>query len=183
MLLKITRLLATAAATSLLLVGCSDEASTPESQDPVARPAPKKQAVKPPPRNTIVETIDPDGKSMHLTATDPKGKEITASIGDEIDLPEQFPKDVPIFPGSTPMAFLFSPGEGIIVTFKSVEEQQDIFDFYRDKLKGDGWEIVKNPELGRQLAFDAIKGDRRVSVVVAGTKGDSRISVIVTPEG
>jgi hypothetical protein len=55
MLLKITRLLATAAAASLLLVGCGDEESTPGSQDPVAPPATNKQAVKPLPRNTIVE--------------------------------------------------------------------------------------------------------------------------------
>ena len=35
---------------------------------------------------------------------------------------------------------------------------------------------------GKQLSFDAIKDDRRVSVIVAGTKGDARVSVIVTPE-
>lgn len=182
MLLKITRLLATAAAASLLLVGCGDEESTSESQDPVARPAPKKQAVKPPPRNTIVEKLAPDGKSMHLTATDPKGKEITASIGDEIDLPEQFPKDVPIFPDSTPMAFLFSPGEGIIVTFKSVEKQQDIFDFYESSLTDDGWEILENQTQSTKLSFEAIKEGRKVAVTVTGKKGDSRVSVIVTPE-
>jgi hypothetical protein len=119
---------------------------------------------------------------MHLTATSPEGKKFNASIGDEVDIPEEFPKDVPIFPGSTPMAYMSSPDEGVIVTFRSSEKQQDIFDFYQSNLADDGWEILKNPKSGQKLAFDAVKADRRVSVIVTGTKGDSRVSVIVTPE-
>jgi hypothetical protein len=119
---------------------------------------------------------------MHLTATSPEGKKFNASIGDEIEIPEEFPKDVPIFPGSTPMAFLSAPDEGIIVTFKSREEQQDIFDFYQSSLADDGWEILEDSILGKRLSFDAIKDNRKVSVTVAGTKGDARVSVIVTPE-
>jgi hypothetical protein len=138
--------------------------------------------MKPLARNTIVEKMDPDGKGMHLTATSPEGKQFNAAIGDEIEIPEEFPKDVPIFPGSIPMAFLSAPDEGIIVTFKSSEDQQDIFDFYESSLEDDGWEIVEDSMFGRQLSFDAIKGNRKVSVNVAGTKGDARVSVIVTPE-
>jgi hypothetical protein len=89
---------------------------------------------------------------------------------------------VPIFPGSTPMAFMSAPDEGVIVTFKSAEKQQDIFDFYQSSLADDGWEILEDSKSGQKLAFDATKANRRVSVIVAGKKGDSRVSVIVTPE-
>jgi len=119
---------------------------------------------------------------MHLTATSPEGKKFNASIGDEVEIPEEFPKDVPIFPGSTPMAYMSSPDEGVIVTFKSSEEQQDIFDFYQSELAGDGWEILENPKSSQKLSFSAVKEDSRVQVIVAGKKGDSRVSVIVTPE-
>ncbi len=132
--------------------------------------------------NKIVERMDPDGKGMHLTATDPEGKEFRASIGDKIEIPEEFPKDVPIFPGSTPMAFLYAPDEGIIVTFKSGEGQQAIFDFYQSSLADGGWEILEDTVFTNQLTLDAIKDTRKVSVIVAGTKGDSRVSVVVTPE-
>jgi hypothetical protein len=182
MSLKTIRTLATAAAAFLLLIGCGGEESTPDPQKPVARPVPAT-----PPKdartelNTIVEKVDPDGKGMHLTATSPEGKQFNASIGEEIDLPEVFPKDVPIFPGSTPMAFMSAPGEGVIVTFKSGEGQQDIFDFYQSSLADGGWAIVEDTKFTRQLSLDAIKDSRKVSVVVAGTKGDSRVSVIVTP--
>ena len=79
------------------------------------------------------------------------------------------------------MAFMSAPDEGMIVTFKSNEEQQAIFDFYQSELVNAGWEILEDPAFGNRLAFDALKDSRKVSVVVAGTKGDSRISVIVTP--
>jgi hypothetical protein len=117
---------------------------------------------------------------MHLTAIDPGGQEIRASIGDEIELPEEFPKDVPIFPGSTPMAYLFAPDDGIIVTFKSVEEQRDIYDYYQSTLADDGWEILEETTKEGRIAFEAVKQNRKVTVTVAGTKGDARVSVMVT---
>jgi hypothetical protein len=80
------------------------------------------------------------------------------------------------------MAFMSAPDEGIIVTFKSGEGQQDIFDFYQSSLADGGWAIVEDTKFTGQLSLDAIKDNRKVSVIVAGTKGDSRVSVIVTPE-
>ena len=187
MSLKTIRTLFTAAAASLLMIACSSEEPTPEpkaeteAETPAEQPAQK--APEPAkPLNQIVEKMDPDGKGMHLTATNPDGKKFEASIGDEVDLPSEFPEDVPVFPGSTPMASMSSPDEGVIVTFKSNQEQQAIFDFYQSELVNAGWEILEDPAFGNRLAFDALKDSRKVSVVVAGTKGDSRVSVIVTPE-
>ena len=184
MSLKTFRTLATAAAAFLLLIGCGGEESTPDPQEPVARPIPATPPKQPQEgkNKIIVEKMDPDGKGMHLTATSDTGKQFNASIGDEVEIPEEFPKDVPIFPGATPMAFLSAPGEGIIVTFKSSEEQQDIYDFYQSSLADGGWEVVEDSMFGKQLSFDALKDSRKVSVIVAGTKGDARVSVIVTPE-
>jgi hypothetical protein len=184
MSLKTIRTLFTAAAASLLMIACGSEESAPEpkaeAEAPVEQPLQQDPATLKP-VNTIVERMDPDGKGMHLTATDPAGKKFEASIGDEVDLPSEFPKDVPVFPGSTPMASMSSPDEGMIVTFKSDKEQQAIFDFYQSELANAGWDILEDPAFGNRLAFDALKDSRKVSVVVAGTKGDSRVSVIITP--
>jgi len=189
MSLKIIRTLLTAAAASLLMSACgSEEPSTEpqaakpqaETKAPAARPAPQDPASLQPP-NKIVERMDPDGKGMHLTATDPTGKKFEASIGDEVDLPKEFPDDVPVFPGSMAMASMTSEEEGVIVTFKSTGDQQAIFDFYQSGLKEAGWDIVEDTTFGNRLAFDALKDSRKASVVISGTKGDARVSVIVTP--
>jgi hypothetical protein len=193
MSLKTIRTLVPAAVAALLLIGCGSEESTQDSQEPIAEAAQAEKA-KPKPRakpefkpsrgrNKIVEEMDADGKGMHLTATSPEGKTFQASIGDEVEVPADFPKDVPIFPGSTPMASMSSPDEGMIVTFKSSDEQQAIFDFYQSSLVEGGWKILEDSaHTSSQFSFDATKDSRKVSVVVAGTQGDSRVSVIVTPE-
>ncbi len=178
MSLKTLRTLLTAAGVSLLMVGCGSEESTPDPQGSVSRPIPATPP-KPFSANKIVEKMDPDGKGMHLTATSPTGKKFQASIGDKVEIPDEFPEDVPIFPGSTPMASMSAP-DGVIVTFKSSAEQQKLFDFYQSNLADAGWEILEDTVFGNPFSLDAIKGNRKVSVIIAGTKGDSRVSVIVT---
>jgi hypothetical protein len=181
MSLKTIRTLVTAAAAFLLLIGCGSEQSTPEPQEPAAKP--KAEAPREPEQeNKIVEKMHSDGKGMDLTATDPEGNKFVASIGENIEIPDQFPDDVPVFPGSTPMAYMSTPDEGIIVTFKSAEAQQDIYDFYESSLADGGWEVLEGEVFNKnQLSIDALKDTRKVSVIIAGPKGESRVSVIVTP--
>jgi len=178
MSLKNIRALFTAAAVSLLMISCGGEESAPDPKAPAGQGTQQESPIKRP-VNKIVEKMDPDGKAMHLTATNPAGKKFEASIGDRVEIPEGFPEDVPIFTGSIPMASMSAP-DGFIVTFKSDEDQQLILDFYRSKLTDAGWEIAENPMDGSPLSIDAAKDSRKVSVVVAGRKGDARVSVIVT---
>ena len=159
--------------------GC--EESTPDPQKPAARPIPETRSERST-KNKIVEKIDPDGKGIHLTSTGPGGQQIKAFIGDEAEIPEEFPKDVPIYPGSIPMAFLVAPNEGVVVTFKSSDEQQDIFDFYQSTLADDGWAILEEKLADDRLSLEAIKESRKVSVRVTGTRGDARVNVVVTSE-
>jgi hypothetical protein len=181
MLLKTFRTLLTAAAAALLMIGCGSEESTSDRQEPASRPSPATPPI-PLPTNKIIEKIDPDGKAIHLTATNPAGKKFQASIGDEVEIPDEFPDDVPIFPGSTPMASMSAGDEGIIVTFKSRENQQVIFDFYQSSLVEGGWVLLEKSMIPSPLSLDAVKDNRQVSVVVTGTKGDARYSVIVVPK-
>ncbi len=176
------RMLLIAAATSVVLSGCGAEESTPDSQEPVAPETPAQQAA-PGVQNEIVERMDPDGKGMHLTAKSPAGKQFEASIGEHVEIPDEYPGDVPVFPGSTPMASMSSPDEGIIVTFKSSGGQMEIFGFYKSSLAESGWILGEETMFGNVLSLEAAKDSRTVSVVVTGTEGDARISVIVAPEG
>jgi nitrous oxide reductase accessory protein NosL len=181
MSLKTIRTLFAAAAASLLMIGCGSEESTPEPPAPATQPAPD-TAATPEQESGIIEKMDPDGKGMHITATKPDGKKFEASIGEQVDMPDEFPKDVPVFPGSTPMASMYSPDDGILVTFKSPEEQQAIFDFYQSSLTNDGWDVRDAEGYVDQLSLEARKENRTVTVTVGGRTGDSRVSVIVTTE-
>lgn len=190
--LTIVRTLLTAAAVWLLLSGCGSEepaATSPETAEAPAEaetPADAEDANRAGPamrdQNTIVEKMDPDGKGMHLSATTSEGKTFQASIGDKVDLPENFPDDVPIFPGATPMAAMSSVDEGLIVTFKTTSDQQAVFDFYQSNLAQHGWTLLEDSVFDNPLSIDATKDQRKVSVIIAGTEGDSRVSVMVVPQ-
>jgi len=169
MSLKTIRTLFSASAALLLIIGCGSEESKQQPPKAAEQPAPE-AAPKGAQENKIVEQVDEDGKGMHITATKPNGTTFQASIGEEVAVPDEFPKDVPVFPGSTPMASLYSPDEGVLVTFKSTEDQQAIHDFYQTSPGGN------------QLSLEAHKQDRTISITIGGRTGDSRVSVIVTTE-
>ncbi len=181
MSLKTIRTLFSASAALLLIIGCGSEESKQQPPEAAEQPAPK-AAPKGAEENKIVEQVDEDGKGMHITATKPNGTTFQASIGEEVAVPDEFPKDVPVFPGSTPMASLYSPDEGVLVTFKSTEDQQAIHDFYQTSLAKDGWDVQPGESVGNQLSLEAHKQDRTISITIGGRTGDSRVSVIVTTE-
>jgi len=181
MSLRTIRTLFSASAALLLIIGCGGEESKQEPPKAAEQPAPK-AAPKGEEGNKIVEQVDEDGKGMRITATKPNGTTFQASIGEQVAIPEEFPKDVPVFPGSTPMASLFSPDEGVIVTFKSTEDQQAIYDFYQTSLAKDGWDVKPGESENNLLTLEARKANRTISITVGGLTGDSRVSVIVTTE-
>jgi hypothetical protein len=175
------------AASLLFIVACgSDEtpASTPAStqaptevvaDEPAGKPAPPEI-----PSNLKVEERDADGNPVRFSGTDGMGNEFEASIGEDAKVPSSFPKDVPLYPGAQPMAAMSAGSEGTMVTFKTDESQQDIFDFYTKQLAEQGWEVSDGESFGGQLGLEGLKGSRKTTVSISGTKGDSRISVIVT---
>ncbi len=148
-------------------------------------PAEKYTAVpaKPPPpempSNVNVEETDADGNPIRFSGTDVHGSAFEASIGDNAKVPSSFPTDVPLYPGAKPMAAMTAAGEGTMVTFKTMESQQKIYEFYQTELGEQGWKVGDGASFGGQLGLEALKDTRKVKIAISGTKGDSRISLIV----
>ena len=171
----------------LFFVACgSDETPAPAkkpagAEKPAAMPDKSPDKPEPPeiPSNVSVEERDADGNPIRFSGTDGRGNAFEASIGDDAKVPSSFPKDVPLYPGAKPMAAMTAAGEGTMVTFKTTESQQKIYEFYQSKLGDQGWEIGEEESFGGQLGLVATKDNRKVTVSISGTKGDSRISLIV----
>lgn len=171
-----------AAILALALVGCgSDEPAAPPAPAPTAATSPKPPPPPPEiPTNLSVDKKDAAGNPVAFSGTDPSGKSFEASIGEDVTIPASFPDDVPTFPTATPLASMSAAGEGAMVTFKSSDGQEEIYDFYQGELSANGWSIDSEKSFGGQRSLDATKDSRKVTVSITGTQGDSRISVIVT---
>ncbi|MFP8879608.1 MAG: hypothetical protein VCE43_09250 [Myxococcota bacterium] len=161
----------------LFLVACGSD----ETPAPADKPA-ATQAKPPPPEipsNVSVEERDAAGNPIRFSGTDGRGNTFEASIGDDAKVPSSFPTDVPLYPGAKTMAAMTAAGEGTMVTFKTMESQQKIYEFYQNELGEQGWKVGEEENFGGQLGLVALKDTRKVTVTISGTRGDSRISLIV----
>ena len=172
----------------LLFAACgSDETPAPSPADKPAEQPAKTAAIPvkkvPPPEmpsSVTVDERDADGNPIRFSGKDAKGNEFEASIGDDATVPGSFPTDVPLYPGAKPMASMSAGREGTMVTFKTTDSQQEIFEFYQTQLAEQGWKVAEEESFGGQLELVGLKDSRKTTVSISGTKGDSRISVIVT---
>lgn len=80
-------------------------------------------------------------------------------------LPSHFPSEVPLYPGSTVIeaSWLRSPGAvEFLVTFLTRDAQEDVIDFYREELAGQGFVVTDEAGAGFTLVLsfsDAVAGD------------------------
>jgi len=98
-------------------------------------------------------------------------------------LPADFPADVPIHPGATSIESSSVPEEGVLVSFRSQEAAQAVFDFYKTKLAEQGWTVEGEMSSSDQHMLLAGKGARKTSVLVAdGEGGGTEVTLTLTED-
>ena len=84
-------------------------------------------------------TVTQSGKGSQFTFEGKQGKVQVLGEGG-LALPEGFPKDVPIYPGST-VSVSAAVQDGMHVSLKTADASTKVAAFYKEKLKADGWQI------------------------------------------
>lgn len=95
------------------------------------------------------------------------------------ELPTNFPKDIPVFPGAKPAGSYAASGEnaGMIVGLESDGDFKKISDYYQTELLRNGWE-VRNSTAGEEtVLFKITKAERTGTVSV--TKKDNKTEIAV----
>lgn len=91
-------------------------------------------------------------------------------------VPDDFPKDVPLYPGATPGDSLAIPGGAAVAIFNSDDSVETVLAFYEKQLPEQGWSIQN----AREGMVSANKGKRTVTVAVEAREAGSEIAVGVT---
>jgi hypothetical protein len=100
------------------------------------------------------------------------------SVASEGVIPEGYPTDVPVYPGSTPGSSMTMPGLGVFATFESDDAVEKIVEHYRTELTKGGWSVTDSADGG---GVDATKGNRSVQVRARkDDQGRSEIAVNVS---
>jgi hypothetical protein len=184
--------LAIAAATVLLLACGGDDSTDPPkaatdaipatdtAPDSAAEPEPAANESSTSARKPVEKIEDPESDAVTLNGTDASGRPFRARVGTNVEVPDDFPKDVPLYPEAAPMATMTAEGHGSFISFRTEKSQQDIYDFYMEQLVVEGWTIESENSFRGQLSITSVKDVRQLEVNIAGTEGDSRVSVVIT---
>ena len=135
-----------------------EESSAPE---PAVRPT-EAAPGQPAPGEAARPAAAPSDQAPEATATDGV-------------IPEGYPSDVPVYPGSTPGSAMSMPGLGVFATFVTDDAVEKILEHYRSELSKGGWSVTDAPDGG---GVDATKGKRSVQVRARqNDQGRSEIAV------
>lgn len=111
-----------------------------------------------------------------------KGKDGTSIlVGDNVVLPEDFPKDVYVIDGKILSAMNSVVGSGYQVTLRTGKNVDEIKSEYESKMKDGGWSIQQSLNMGGVVMISGVKEKRTLTVTVsADTTNITENLVILT---
>jgi len=127
------------------------------------------------------ETAAPDARAPAAapatSSTAPQG------VREGGTLLHDLPADVPSYPGASVVSSSRAPGQGLLVAFQAKDGPEKVFEFYRQKLAEQGWNVKGEMSSPDQWMLIAGKGDRKASVLVSvGEAGETEITLTLTHE-
>ncbi len=131
--------------------------------------------------NGVQVTGNPATGNATYNYKDEKGN--TATIGVGTKLPDDFPKDTPVYDG-TIMANTSAVEGGkkmFMVSIQTTDAFDKVVSFYKDKLSSGGWKISQEANLAAGYTmFAAENGAQQVSVMVQSADGKMNVVTLTT---
>jgi hypothetical protein len=124
-------------------------------------------------------TVGSDG-NVEMTATGKDGEKIRIAGGKGISLPNDFPKDVPIYTGATPVSSI-NAKDGTMVTLQTTDPVEKVDEFYAKQLKDQGWTIENTIKTAESTNYANKKEKRTLNVSINGG-GNTMIILMVGEE-
>lgn len=121
-----------------------------------------------------------------LSFTDPKTGS-TVDIGSN-KLPDNFPKDFPVYPGSKVTSAASSTekgqGAGFWVTFSTGDAVDKVSAYYKSKLAANGWETTGTYQAGDSATESITKGSWKgtLAIVKEGSAKETNIVVMLNED-
>ncbi len=97
-------------------------------------------------------------------------------------VPDNFPQELPLYPGSAPAQGRGVDVEGVpmaALQLLTMDPPETVYEFYRENLERDGWEIEDREDFRGKNAISASNGKCKASMLVTPTEdGGSDIFLI-----
>ncbi len=121
-------------------------------------------------------TVTQKNGSLEITSKGKDGQEMR--VGEDVALPDGFPKDVAVYPKLTVFALTKDKNGAMSVILKIADPVQQVEAFYKEKLKADGWEIENTMSVGNITMLEVRQGRTQAEPVchqrLCANYGDAR---------
>lgn len=160
------RSLVVMAATALAFQSCTCHREEPDAEPTLSQRS-GFSAVFPTRRRDIQRDLEPL-RAARATAAPPT---LPAAAGTPtpglVDLPDDFPTDVPLYEGAEPFAVQPMASDGRTVLFRIEAEPKEIFGFYRENMPAQGWSLSQEYQTKDQSFLSFKKGSMITNVTIA----------------
>ena len=123
-------------------------------------------------------TIERNGDGVDISIKGKDGGDARFSSGQGVALPDDFPKDVAIYPAAT-VVMTINVDDGRQVTLSTEDAAEKVEAFYKDRLKKDGWEEKTSMNTPMMKMFAWEKDGRELVVNIMSEGGKTTISITV----
>ena len=127
-------------------------------------------------------TVEAEGKGVRISGEDEEAGAISGQFGENAEVPDGFPKDVPIYPDAKVVGSMLT-GEGTILTLQTADDPGKVTAFYRKNLSKEGWSLASEIDLGGQHVLAMEKGERSGAVQISREGNDTNILVTIGQGG
>ncbi len=110
--------------------------------------------------------------------------EFNLQIGEDVKIPEDFPKDIPVYKGAKALGSMGMPGGGTMLTLKTEDAVDKVSGYYKKAMVDEGWKITSNISMGPAVMMGCEK-DGRSAMVNIGTdeqEGGTVLSLMIAPD-
>lgn len=168
------------AITGFLAIGC--DSGTQEPDAPEAKPAEYGVAD---PQAAPVERAEPVRPSGEARTGELDSSRFPRDLPEGVDaaVPANFPSDIAIYPGSSP-----AQGRGVDLDGSPLSAVQlitndaapDVYDFYVNDLRKQGWEVSDGQIFGENSGIQATKGECSASLLISPAEGGGSDVYVIT---
>ena len=99
------------------------------------------------------------------------GGGIAADLRKQIELPDYYPADAPVYPGTRPSDAKITENGHISAQFGTEDGAQQVVGFMRAKLPELGWTLGAETDMPGGFLLQGTNGDRRILVLISRIKG------------
>jgi hypothetical protein len=127
-------------------------------------------------------TVDKSAGQVTFEGKTKEGNVKVAASETGVALPDNFPKDVPIYKGAV-VKVASTQGKAMMVHMEVPASVPDALKFYQDQLKDQGWEIESTMNMGEGSMLSAKKTDRQCTAMVLKQDKGTVVQLTVTQPG